>query len=312
MLSIVTVSKGRQEIFWRVVDSIWENAHDPYNMEHIVATDMNDTKSHAFMEEYIKKYPAYDIIHRKVRLPECAECSRTAGRSVTHYEKRKIHRDYWNPIAREARGDLVWGLGNDFVIQSKDFDKIMLEAMRSHKQQHHHSYFQVLLDDDDESLLPENVKPFPYCCLIILTKEAIRILNGVAPDEIAFSGADQFVEQIFSNTLFSSQIDLRDQIKCEMVSHYTGRQDAADEVTTTRPIDNTDWSAVGAKQYDVALDYAIIKQRKWVKHQLKEKESFVKNATPAEIEKLTERLINMGSTNTDRGSWWGGHVGDAS
>ena len=309
MLSIVTATKGRQEIFWRVVDSIWENAHDPYNIEHIVATDVNDVQSHAFMEEYIKKYPAYDIVHQKARLPKCEECSKTAGRDVVHYERRKIHRDYWNPMARQSRGDVIFGLTNDYIIKTKDFDRIMLEALSSHRQEHSHSYFQVLLDDDEDSLLPENAKPFPFCSLIILTKEAVRILGGIAPDEIAFSGADQFVEQVFSNTLFSSQIDLRSQIKCELVSHYNGTQDSADEVTSTRPIDDTDWSAIGAKQYDTALDYAIIKQMKWVKRKLQEKESFVKKATPVEIEKLTARLINMSSTGTERGSWWGKYVG---
>jgi len=287
MLSIVTASKGRQEIFWRVVDSIWENAHDPYSIEHIVATDVNDVKSHEFMEEYIKKYPAYDIIHNKVRLPKCEECSKTAGRDIVHYERRKIHRDYWNPMARQSRGDVIFGLTNDYVIKTKDFDRIMLEAVRSHRQEHGHSYFR----------------------LIILTKEAVRILNGVAPDEIVFSGGDQYVENVFSNTLFSSQIDLRDQIKCEHVSHYTGRQDGPDEVSSSKPIDNTDWSAVGRKQYDLALDYAIIKQIKWVKHKLEEKEDFVENATPVEIDKLTERLIDISSDNTDRGSWWGAHAG---
>ena len=261
------------------------------------------------MEEYIKKYPAYDIIHNRVKLPECEECSRATRRSVTHYEKRKIHRDYWNPIARQARGDVVFGLTNDYIIETNGFDKIILEATSSHKKQYSHSYFQVLIDDDEDSLLPQHAKPFPFCSLIILTKEAVRVLNGVAPDEIDFGSGDQYVENIFSNTLFSSQIDLRDQIKCEHVSHYTGKLDGPDEVDNTRPVDNTNWETVGAKQYDLALDYAIIKQMKWVKNKLQEKKSFVENATSAEIGKLTERLIEVSASNTDRGSWWGIHKG---
>ena len=309
MLSIVTVSKGRHEIFAKVVKSIWENADDPYNMEHIVATDLTDVESHAFMEAYIKRYPAYNITHTKVRLPECIECSKTAGRGVTHYERRNIHKDYWNPIARRARGDVVFGLTNDFIIQTKGFDKIMLDAVDSHKQKHRHSYFQILIDDDDESLLPEVAKPFPFCSLIILTKEAVRIVNGIAPDEITFSGADQYMEKIFSHTLYSSQIDLRDQIKCEQISHYTGRQETADDVTSSRAVDSTNWASVGEKQYDLALDYAIIKQLKWVKEQLQERESFVKNGEPEEIEKLTRRLIDMGGEDQERGSWWSTYVG---
>ena len=309
MLSIVTVSKGRQEIFSKVVDAIWEQAEDPHNIEHIVATDSDDTASHQFMDEYIKKYPAYNITHTKVGLPECIECSKVAGRRIIHYEKRQIHKDYWNPIARRARGDVVFGLTNDVILKTKGFDKIMLDAVESHKQEHRHSYFQILIDDDDDSLMPEHAKPFSFCSLIILTKEAVRIVNGIAPDEIAFAGADQYMERIFSNTLFPSQIDLRNRISCEQITHYTGRQEAEDDVTGSRPIENTDWKAIGDKQYDIALNYAIIKQMKWVKEQLQERESFVKNGGVEEIKKLTRRLIDTGVEEQERGSWWSTHKG---
>ena len=306
MLSIVTVSKGRLEIFSRVVDAIWDNAHDPYNIEHIVATDMDDLESRKFMKDYIKKYPAYNITHKEVRLPTCEECSKAAGRPITHYERRKIHRDYWNPIARRARGDVVFGLTNELILKTKNFDKIMLDSVEAHKKKHKHSYFQILIDDDNESVLPEYSKPFPFCSQIILTKEAVSIVNGIAPDEIAFSGADQYMEKVFSTTLCEAQIDLRDQIKSENISHYTGKQEAPDDVTGSRPIDDTNWADVAAKDYDIALNYAIIKQIKWVKEQLKERESFVK---PEEIEKLTRQLIDRAAEDKTRGSWRGTQAG---
>lgn len=301
MLSIVTVSKGRHEIFLRSVKSIWENAADPNNIEHIVATDFHDQKTNDFMDRYIEMYPDYKIAHHKVRLPPCEECSESRGKPVIHYEKRNIHKDYWNPIATQANGSVIFGMTNDVILETTGFDTIMLEAVEEAKKEHSHSYFQVLIDDDEKNILPESAKPFYYCSLIILTKEAVRVLGGIAPDQIVFSGADQYMGQIFSNTLFKSQIDLRDRIVSQSISHHTGKQDAPDDVTISHPLDDTNWIEVANKQYDLALDYAIIKQVKWVRNEMVEQTQFIDSSTKSAIEDIRAKLIHKASDG--RGGW---------
>ena len=90
-LSMITVTKGRHESFKRTVREIWERADNPDQIEHIVASDDDDEETHRVVDEYIASYPDRKIIHRKVTLPEDVP-----------YEKRNIHKHYWNPLAREA------------------------------------------------------------------------------------------------------------------------------------------------------------------------------------------------------------------
>ena len=306
MLSIITASKGRLDIFDKAVTNLWGHAADPENIEHIVATDLHDHETHAFMDQYISKYPTRKIIHRKMELPVCAECLARTGVEKIHYERRNIHRDYWNPIAKEASGDVIFGMGNDSLIETPDYDKMILEAAKKAKIQHGHSYFQILIDDDNESLLRESVKPFDYCSFIILTREVIRVLGGIAPNEIAFSGGDHFVCQIFYNTLYPSQIDLRSSIKAAHISHYTGKQSGPDEVTLSHPEDSTDWDDIASKQYDLALDYAIIKQVKWVSSRMKEILSSIESSTSGCTESIKARLVN--DSCDGRGGWKESHL----
>ena len=255
MLSIITAAKGRKDITQRSFDSIWENCHDKDNIEHLIVTDHDDGELNPFIKEYMETHPECRISHNTVQ--------------IEPYSQRNIHKDYWNPLARKSKGEIIFGLTNDAIITTKHFDKIMLEAAKDHKIKHRHSYFQILIDDDDESILPESAKPFYFCGLITLSCAAARVLDGIAPSEIVFSTADQYVHHLFYHTLVPSQIDLREEIKTESISHYTGKQERADDVTLSKPLIVTDWRAVAERKYDLALDYAIMKQVKWVNNRLK-------------------------------------------
>jgi len=256
MLSIITVAKGRKDISQRSFESIWANCHDKDNIEHLIATDHDDEELNPFIKEYMETYSECRISHQKIQ--------------IEPYEYRNIHKDYWNPLARESVGEIIFGLTNDAIITTKHFDKIMLEAAEDHKIKHRHSYFQILIDDDDESVLPESAKPFDFCGLLVLSQAATRVLDGIAPSEIIFSSADQYVNHVFAHSLIPSQIDLREEIKTESISHYTGKQERADDVTLSKPLKATDWRAVAERKYDLALDYAIMKQVKWVNKRLKD------------------------------------------
>ena len=265
MLSIITVAKGRLDTFQRSVDSIWKNCHDKYNIEHIVATDHDDDETNQFMGKYMIAYPQCNIFHRKVKF-----------RDIEVYKQRNIHRDYWNPLALKAKGGVIFGLTNDAIIKTNHFDKILLDSLAHQKVRYRHSFFQILIDDDNDSLQPGSEKPFGFCGLIILSKGAVGLLQGIAPSEIVFSSADQYVDQLFANSLIPSQIDLRLHIKTESISHYTGKQETADDVTLSKPSLETDWKAVADRHYDLALDYAIMQQVKWVSWHMSTYERTVK------------------------------------
>ena len=260
MLSIVTVAKGRKDITQRSFESIWTNCHDKDNIEHLIATDHDDGELNSFIKEYMEAHPECRISHNTVQ--------------IEPYSQRNIHKDYWNPLVREAKGEIIFGLTNDAIITTKHFDKILFEALDDHKIKHRHSYFQILIDDDYDSLVEGCQHDSVFCSWIILTRPAAKIFDGIAPSEIVFSSADQYVARVFGNSLIPSLIDLREEIKSENISHYTGKQEVADDVTLSKPMTATSWKAVAERKYDLALDYAIMKQVKWVTKRLKDNPNF--------------------------------------
>lgn len=216
--SVVTVAKGRYKTFRDACDSIWTMASEPYEVEHIVMYDDGDEEMINFLGEYTHSYPQLQIKCVPVKLDD--------------YENRNMHRDYWNPGAKLAEGQIVFGLCNDTIITTKNYDKIMLDALADFKLKYKHSIVQFLVDDDSGKIeeYPKNW----FCSWIILSAGAVIAMNGLAPRELPFQGADRAVYQIFANTIKPAIIDLRDKVHTIHMSHYTGRCEV-DAITKHRP-----------------------------------------------------------------------------
>lgn len=258
-LSMITAAKGRHECFKTAVREMWERADNPDQIEHIVASDDDDDETHRFMDEYIASYPDRRIIHRKVTLPEDLP-----------YDQRNIHKHYWNPLAREAAGEIIFGIGNDQSLITTGYDTILLEAARRSKIKHHHGCFQILIDDDGGSNLPEYQKSeqVPFCSMVILTREAVSIFDGIVPEEIVFANGDQTVWGLFDSALLEAHIHLQDAIKTKTVSHHNGESEV-DSVTLSHPHAVDDVIGMQKKAYDIKLDFSILHHKKFVDSQLK-------------------------------------------
>ena len=125
------------------------------------------------------------------------------------YEIRNIHRDYWNPIARMASGNIVMATGNDSLIQTKHYDRIISDAVAAHVNKYQHDLCQILVDDGlrdsehtdnyhDRIKFLENNGGQQFCSWIIITKTATHVFEGLCPAEITFSGADVVVYKSFN------------------------------------------------------------------------------------------------------------------
>ena len=283
MLSIITVAKGRYSIFSEAIDSLWSLAYDPHSIEHIIAYDADDKNMETFLKQYQQKYHPYKIIIVAVELPLCAECN------VVHYELRNLHRDYWNPIARGAKGDVILGMPNVAIIESKDFDRIILSEVARQRKSSAHSYFQILVDDSSLHNKEEyrRDEECNFCHYIILSKEAVSIFGGICPNEIVLEKGDLLVYNIFKNALNNDcQIDLRNKISIRNVSHHTEGVDV-DHVTLSHPVERPVNLEELELSYGIKLDYLILKQKKWVKNEISKFNSnwkTLKNFIPVEGE----------------------------
>jgi len=223
-VSIITVAKSRKDLTKISFESIWDNAHQPENIEHLVGIDCNDNELIEYGRDYIEKYS-----NRNIQFFKKCWC-----KNPDEYVDRNIHRDYWNPLAKICTHDVIFGMPNDCIIQTKHFDKIMVDAFNENKKKYNHKIFQILINDgwrDHEELRGQSQD---YCSWVILTKDAVHQIDGIVPNEIKFSGGDTYVYSIFNQTPIKSQIDLTSQISTKHVSHYDGVS-PYDNVTSSKP-----------------------------------------------------------------------------
>lgn len=292
MLSIISVIKGRPEVTIKAFNSIWANAHNPEKIEHLISLDCKSfshtTELHELMDEYRNFYTQLGI---NIFVNEVCFCQ-----NPQTYSARNLHRDYWNPLAKKAKGDIIFGLTNDCIIQTKNFDQILFNAFEEHKTKHRHDVVQFLVDDDSgmgktssrsstalksdrwNSGKMDKLKAIEksqdkvrndFCSLVILSKSAVETIGGIVPDEIQLAEGDQYIDSIFKNTIAPSQLDLTSEIITQDHSYHTERVDLSDEeekrLDAERPVPDgraaLELSFIKSKRpYDAKINLEIVKQ----------------------------------------------------
>lgn len=204
-LSIITNTRGRLDLLPEIFGNIWKLAKNPEQIEHIVMYDWNDTETQQYLLKYIKtnnRIRAFGVIPKK--------------------RYKNLHDEYWNVAAKIAEGDIVFGLCNDTKILTSEYDRILLESFNDFKNKNNHDIVQILVDDDSKNHI--SLPQHDYCCWIILSKSAVNVIGGIAPKELISANADVCVYDLFNNCPYKSQIDLKDKIITQHISHYTGRR----------------------------------------------------------------------------------------
>lgn len=219
MISVISVVKGRYDITEKSFQSIWNNCDNENDIEHLVMYDFNDIEMKNFLTKYYKD---------SMDLRRNVTCNYVQFKDKTEYKLRNMHRDYWNKLASMTKGDIVIGLCNDMLIDTKSYDSIIKSAVIEHMRAYQHSYFQILFDDDFD-------EPHDYSPCIALTRPCLEVFHGIAPPEISSQGADQYVNAIFKRTDMPSIIDLRRFIKIKEYCVQNGSY-PSDSVQEERPL----------------------------------------------------------------------------
>jgi hypothetical protein len=251
MLSVISAVKGRPDVTVQSFNSIWQQSSNINNIEHIVVCDETDSETLYILNSY-GQFCKDNNLKFKYFVKKF--------NSDQEYLYRNMHRDYWNPIAMQTSGDIIFGLCNDTIIDTVDYDIIMEESVKENQLRYKHNYFQIRIDDDWPKEEKLTTVGFDYCSWIILTRPCLEIFNGIAPMEISSQGADIFVASMFSSTNVPSVIDLSDKIKTKQISVQKGNY-GDDYVQTERPIKDSD-------REEWPLLSHVLYQKKYYHHKL--------------------------------------------
>ena len=231
MISVISAVKGRHELTLESFNSIWEKCSDPDNVEHLLLCDYDDMKMRSLLEKYARDAEKENrrVMYDVVRYP-----------NQRAYEMRMMHYHYWNRMALASRGNIIFGLCNDAIIDTNHYDIILQEKVELGKMAYGHGVFYLLCDDGynnkEESRLADG--KYNYSAYIILTSEAIQAFDGIAPNEISSVGADQYVSRVFHESLVPAVLDVTDCIHIKQFSVQNGNY-PGDYVQDERPVEDT-------------------------------------------------------------------------
>ncbi len=112
--SIIIPSRNRLSYFKDLLVSIKEKTFDLSKIEVIIAIDFDDP----VLSEYVTLIKSFDTLNCFIIIRE---------RSIF------LSADYQNVMARLSKGRFIWGLNDDCVVETQDWDSKFLEAVKEHK-----------------------------------------------------------------------------------------------------------------------------------------------------------------------------------
>lgn len=171
-LTITCPTRSRLSSVERFIQSAFDLAADPDNIELIFSHDSDDPETEEFFKQ--EKYRRDNIIVRNVPMTPEIEA-----------EGINIHDLYFNPSARMARGNYVWGTGNDVEFVTPEYDLILEEEIENFLVDKPDRLVYVVINHD---ALVSDIK---WCAFPVTTKESVETIGGTMPNEITSWGADK-------------------------------------------------------------------------------------------------------------------------
>ena len=229
MISVISAVKGRYDLTLESFNSIWEQCSTSDNIEHLLLCDYDDMEMRSLLKKYQddSKRLGRRVLFDVVRYPDNFS-----------YRMRMMHMHYWNRMAMASKGDIVFGLTNDGIIKTKNYDLIFEHRVDEFERRYGHRVFYIMPNDGYSNEKRWEHAHHMYSGFIVLTAEAIKVFNGIAPDEISSRGGDQFVSRVFHESLVPAVIDLTDEVYIEQRSVQVGNY-PSDNVQEELPILDT-------------------------------------------------------------------------
>lgn len=179
-ISLIMPFRERISLLKNMLDSIKDTVHDPKNLELIMAVDTDDEALNKYgKDNLIKEYKWLDIKFYEVERSE-------------HFIN-----EYWNPIAKMAKGRWVMAINDDSVFKTPSWDKIINRKMAERAK--------IVEDDiiygktdDCCNLGGRNSKDCYFSCWCLQGKETIDALGFFYDPHIWVWGPDQVCGLIFN------------------------------------------------------------------------------------------------------------------
>ena len=129
------------------------------------------------------------------------------------------HRDLLLPMTQSAKGDYFWILNDDLLIETKDFDKILLEQIENHLTKSSdrilygkvkETFANASRADYQKSPSRMSCSPITPACYPIISRELYDALGWFLPPLIGRNGADTALHDILTDCKYDRLVTFPD------------------------------------------------------------------------------------------------------
>jgi len=183
IISIIIPTRNRHELVRRFLNSVNQTAKDFFSFEIILVIDNDDIVSRKSLFEYQAQYTAIDI------------------RIVSRGRNENISDMYYNWLWREGllNGDYFWVMGDDVIMITKDWDKLVIEGIEKYligKSDRICCAFAIDTSSNKPSIKEAKGKLWGW--FPIITREACEAVNFILPKQYPAHGADIYLARLYN------------------------------------------------------------------------------------------------------------------
>lgn len=221
-ISLIMPFRERVEQFYNLMNSLIATTDDRTKIEIICATDSDDP----ILTEEKKQQLIYEY----------------SDFNLTFYTtERSEHfiRDYWNPIARMAKGRWIMAINDDALFMTKGWDTIINHKMSEWASKKGDDLVYGLTKDGINRI-GENPKYPNFSCWCLQSKEHVDVLGWFYFPKLAVWGPDHFAADLYryvEQRLAGCRLVSLVEVFIDHISVHTNKSDDWSNFNRMREID---------------------------------------------------------------------------
>lgn len=203
--SILCPTRNRATGLRRMIESVVATTESPKDVEIIIMYDDDDKATESFLRDYCSK--------KTFSVP-----------SIRYFARERsmwLARDYYGRMAELARGEFLWGVGDDVEFLTKGWDVILSNRIESYLKDKPDRVVYVSIEDSTPPP-PHSIDPPPFCCFPIISKSGVEGLGFLLHYSLATWGADYTIYLVYSHEKVRRVLSV-DEVVLDHISYHSGR-----------------------------------------------------------------------------------------
>jgi hypothetical protein len=135
-------------------------------------------------------------------------------RCFTDKKSDSLNRDYYNFLAKESKGEILWSIGDDVRFHTKGWNKIIERKVAEY-----------LVDKTDKIAyihVTEKGSKAKHPCFPLITKETFNVLNMYFHPQLLSWGADRCLWELYSHNSIRRVLHIH-EVEIEHLSYHDGK-----------------------------------------------------------------------------------------